>query len=1521
MYFTTADNINKGMFRTVLKHTSVIRLLTLLLVIAYGNTNLYSQVIESQHLQLSNARIAILPNATEWIKGNSAQKQAYKQILLHCTRILTDADKQRLNDYGIEVYDYVTGHSYAALVRLPVLYDARSMAVVYGITDVNADWKTDAAIRSLKSSDKSNVEIVVSLYKAMSEDEMHLFLHSADAVLMQSPLKAMGIYNIKLPANRVKSLIAHYAVRTAGIKYEDVPLNYEAKSASKASLASQPGIYGGHDLNGQGVTIGVGDNVSGNCHIDIKDRIVNYNPAAYSNHGVHINGIVSGAGIIDSRGEGVAAGVKLINHLYSRIWENTPVYYPLYNMTITNNSYAAVINDCDFNGTYNVYAETIDKLAIQYKDVLHVFAAGNEGTHNCPPYPQGYATVVGGYQPAKNNLVVTSTDKAYENATDGSRGPVKDGRLKPEITAVGVNVRSTTKTEEYLTSGGTSMASPGVAGGLALLTQRYKELNSNTNPRTDILKAILLNGTTDIGNPGPDYKYGFGFMNIKRSLVILDSSWYIADRVIADNQKQYTINVPANTAQLKVMLYWHDIAASPMAPKALVNDLDLQVSEPNTTIHLPMVLNPEPSKILDNAKEGADHLNNCEQVMINSPSSGVYTITVKGTSLPSLAQDYVMSYDIIPHGVSITYPYTGAAVKANDSLYVYWDASADNNTFSLSYSTDGGGVWTSIDNAIPATQRYYIWRVPVGISSGKCKLQFTRNNTSQQYSTGNFAITPIPVVTLDTVQCPGYIRVNWTNVAGASGYEVMRKAGAAMRTEVVTGNTTCTLSGLSSDSMYYIAVRPVIDGIHGYRSLAIKRKPDDGNCSGNISDGDLMLQDIVRPVSGRKFTITELSGSSQLSLLVRNLDNVPVTSYRVSYKVNNSSWQTASGTTTLPANAATTINTGSINLFAPGVYTITVAIENLSMPDPVRRNDTMVKVIRQLNNPVISLTSELFDGFEDWVILETINDSIGISPNERWDYFNVSDTSRLRSFVNGNISIDGNRSISLDALYNYKKSNRNELQATLNLSANNVGADEVRVEFDYIIHGMPKYVDSNVVYARGTDANEWHPFYMFDFSMIKPGKVMNSGSLSLTDLLQKYNESFTTATQVKFVQNDTSLISERSYGSGMTLDNFKVYTVENDVQLLSVVSPSSIECGLSGEQRLTVKLRNGVNHQLNNVMLCYRLDSGNIVTEILGNIGSKQTYQYTFTKTLKLSAPDKHIIDIWVAASGDTYLKNDSILGYRFSNQTLVNNYPYIENFEGGTGSWYAEGEKSTWAYGMPQSQKIHKANSGSKAWKTNLAGNYNAGEVSYLYSPCFDVSSLQNPAIRFKSAMDIENCGNVLCDGAYMEYSTDRLTWNKLNIKYNNTSWYNDTLYGIWSKENDTLWHALYTPLPVGLKSVNFRYVFMSDLGAEKEGMAVDDVELFEDIRLLKESNLLSISPNPTRDGRLTIEWTAKAGADFKLAMYNTIGNEVYTTSTTAVDGYNKTTIETPHFSSGVYVVYITIGTMRFSGKVVYTW
>ena len=140
---------------------------------------------------------------------------------------------------------------------------------------------------------------------------------------------------------------------------------------------------------------------------------------------------------------------------------------------------------------------------------------------------------------------------------------------------------------------GTSMSCPQIAGSAALLQQRYKHLHGGAYPTSALIKTILMNGAIDAGIPGPDFTFGFGIVDLTRSLIMMDSNRYLQGSIAQGTaQTPVTITVPPNTGQLKVMLYWHDQPASPMAVTQLVNDLDLNVRDPASADHLPAILDP-----------------------------------------------------------------------------------------------------------------------------------------------------------------------------------------------------------------------------------------------------------------------------------------------------------------------------------------------------------------------------------------------------------------------------------------------------------------------------------------------------------------------------------------------------------------------------------------------------------------------------------------------------------------------------------------------------------------------------------------------------------------------------------------------------------------------------------------------------------------------------------------------------------------------------------------------------------------
>ncbi len=1383
-------------------------------VAAQHRTEPYTILLKAENLFLpANAKTFI-----DSLRLPSTPEQ--QQVLIQFYELPDASQRTILKNNGLVLLDYLSGNAYTALLYAPSFKNI-TLQNIRSIAPVQPQWKMDARVKQLAAHPTTSTRhFAVSFAKHLPQEELKHLLAKHKAVITHTKFAGQHVFEIKLSPLALQALAAEPYVTYISMAAQDVWLNHDERAVTQAHYA-----YNSFGLDGTGMTVGIGDNSTALFHTDTRDRVINFNPDPPQEHGQHTSATVAGKGILDPKAKGMAPNAALLNHLYNVVWAQTQPMFTDYNMTLTNNSYAAVVKDCSVAGTYDNYSQMLDDLAGQFPEVLHVFAAGNDGQYTCAPYPTGYGTVCGIYQSAKNVLTIGSMRKNYTNHEESSMGPVKDGRLKPEVISIGADLYSAILYDDYRGMSGTSMACPGATGALALLSQRYKQLNANANPPGALLKALLLNGATDIGNAGPDYKYGFGLINLYRSIEMLNNNRIQQNTMSQNGSQTYTINVPANTAQLKILLYWNDASASPSSSIALVNNLDLTVKEPNNNLHHPLVLDPTPANVMNPAIEGVDNINNVEQVVIQNPQAGSYTLEVKGAAVPSAVQEYFLVYDIVPEGMMIKYPATNAAIPANESLYIYWDASDDPNSLTLEYSLNNGATWTAIDNNIPAGKKYYQWAVP-NVSTQLALLRLKRNNSSVQATSGLFTINPQPVLQPDATQCPGYFAFSWNPVLNATGYEILQKLGDDLRAIDTVTATQYLLKGLPLNEMQYVAVTPLINGKAGFRSKALTRLPNDGTCLGNISDNDLAIERVNAPTSGRKFTSTELSANETMNVVVRNLDDASQSNYKISYKVNNNGWQSQNLTTNIPANSTVNISFSGLNLSAVNTYKILVAIENLSANDPVRSNDTFAYTLKQLANNPVDIANVFNEDFETANHITLTKDEMGVLPGDHWDYTNSVDSGRLRTFVESDVTISGQRSLSMDLLYNLPD-NRNYLYGTFNLSAYQVAVTEARLEFDYKLHGTPKFQEGNDVYVRGSDAEAWVKLSDID-TTIAEGVTTKTGSLSITHALANAGQDFSTSFQVRIGQHDTSAIAANEYGNGLTIDNFKLYNVKNDVQLLNVLSPEKLNCGGSSTEPVRVKIYNSDNLGQANIQLSYRFDNGAIVTQILDTLPPKDTLDFTFTQPITLTTIGYHQLDVWLSAAGDTYLPNDSILNYSIRNQPVIAAYPYLENFEAGDGDWFSDGNNNSWEYGTPASEKINKAASGDKAWKTNLSGKHNDNETAYLYSPCFDLSTLSHPMLSFSIATDIENCGDILCDRAYMEYSEDGIKWTKLGATNEGTNWYNDANHQVWNEQDNVRWRVASINLPKS-NSLKLRFVFRSDPGASREGIAIDDIHIFD--------------------------------------------------------------------------------------------
>ena len=251
---------------------------------------------------------------------------------------------------------------------------------------------------------------------------------------------------------------------------------------------------------------------------------------------------------------------------------------------------------------------------------------------------------------AKNVIAVGAVLNNGDIIDFSSRGPAKDGRVKPDVVARGAFVHSTVPTNSYLNLSGTSMSAPAVTGIAALLTEQWKK-SYGTQPSAAALKALLIAGTEDLGNPGPDYTYGFGLVNAQKSVDLIRADEGAHQRIrtltfAAGQQQQYEVAiVVTQTQDLRVVLNWPDpyilyIPPDDIAEVALVNDLDLRVVGPSGATVFPWVLDKDNYQA--NATKSINVVDNVEVVDIPNAAPGTYRVIATGTHVAEGPQSAVL---------------------------------------------------------------------------------------------------------------------------------------------------------------------------------------------------------------------------------------------------------------------------------------------------------------------------------------------------------------------------------------------------------------------------------------------------------------------------------------------------------------------------------------------------------------------------------------------------------------------------------------------------------------------------------------------------------------------------------------------------------------------------------------------------------------------------------------------------------------------------------------------------------------
>lgn len=732
-------------------------------------------------------------------------------VVLQFQQLPSFSERQGLMASGIELLEYIPELSYTA--RIPSSFDFShlSQLSVRSITYLHPEHKTiPALLQGLAPThaiaQPGWVDLTVLTYEQLDRTSiLNSLIPLGTQIIEEMP--QFKRFTFRAPIASMARIAALPFVQW--VEFIDPPNQLEnlpGRSLHRVNVLND----GIRNLKGDGINVGIWDGGEVSPHLDFSPagRRTLMETSSAVDHSTHCAGTICGRGLINPIARGMAPNAKIYSYNFNgNIQSEMATAIPSLGLNVSSHSYGST-QTCGLTGsgvTYSATSQATDLNLNNFPYHLHIHSAGNSQT----ACTGGWSTITSSGKSAKNNILVANITSTETLSSSSSCGPVSDGRVKPEISAMGTSVFSTTTPlNAYTTMSGTSMATPGIAGSVALLVQRYKQLNSDQLPPSSLIKNTVLNTARDLGNVGPDYRFGYGRINALQAVRILEDNRYRIATITTGFTNEEVITIPAGAARLKVMLTWNDPAGTANANPALVNNLDLKVINGATT-YLPWVLDPiNPGTP---ATTGVDNVSNIEQVSIDNPAAGSYTLRVLGTAVPTGAnQTYALTWTIETPSIEVTYPNGNESLNPGTNEVITWDNAGITSTQTVEYSLDGGTTWTTIASGLAISTQRLTWGVPAANTSNALIRVSAGGITDNSDNTFKILGTVTGLAGNGAACNAGEITFTWNSVVNATNYDIYRLNDATGEFDLMAPNvsgTSYTATGLTPNTAYWFTIR------------------------------------------------------------------------------------------------------------------------------------------------------------------------------------------------------------------------------------------------------------------------------------------------------------------------------------------------------------------------------------------------------------------------------------------------------------------------------------------------------------------------------------------------------------------------------------------------------------------------------------------------------------------------------------------------------------------------------------------
>ena len=606
------------------------------------------------------------------------------QFIVQPAKNFSFEEMQVVEDMGIVVTDFFPPNAYHMLATMEELEDLKARFEILYAGEYLPEYKTSSASAEVMSMKSASFSAFIILASSSKYHEVEKFLKENGATRCELFSETAGM----IRADIKKELVPKLTRLSAVVNVEEEPELTIDNDVAKTEGLMNVEAANNMGYTGKGVTVCIADTGfdsgdSKTIHPDFKGKkitgvVCSYNTSRtdwsdLNGHGTHVAGSVLGNGTVEEGVTGMApdADVYFIccggagNGIAAPDETDVKAAYQA-GARIMSNSYGA-----GADGEYNSSSRAWDQICSRYPEYLVLFSAGNNNKDiitedNCTIGSAAIAKNVVTVGASENYRPDVETTYSIFGAQPGSvfyddkiaypangvqqgmmmnssRGPAKDGRIKPDVCAPGTQVKSTeslydsknngTRLSYYTHMSGTSMSTPLTAGACADIMQYLME-NGFEHPPASLVKAVLLNGTRSMGtgqyrtnNEIPPYSpncvNGFGHVDLKESIAPSAGQLFTIEDSVKNTGDEVTFVFDKTTAgPFCVTLCWTDKQGSVGAERALINDLDLVVNAGKNS-YLP-----------NNLRSGTDTLNVVEKVRVEDfPLCDNIEITVKAANI------------------------------------------------------------------------------------------------------------------------------------------------------------------------------------------------------------------------------------------------------------------------------------------------------------------------------------------------------------------------------------------------------------------------------------------------------------------------------------------------------------------------------------------------------------------------------------------------------------------------------------------------------------------------------------------------------------------------------------------------------------------------------------------------------------------------------------------------------------------------------------------------------------------------